>query len=156
MPHFRKQSFKLMRSQSISLQIPVAPEWAMSMISPLLTPSSPTGTLPINIPEFQRVTISGDYCAGVGGKLLYIYIWISEAKKSTSKWHQFSYNLHDQLRCVFKVKYFECGGRLVDSFKKESIMSVHDTVITVWIFILCWSMNRLFCMCPHLLLLKVH
>ncbi|XP_016402343.1 AMP deaminase 3-like, partial [Sinocyclocheilus rhinocerous] len=60
----RKQSFKLMRSQSISLQLPVAPEWAMSVISPLLTPSSPTGPLSINIPEFQRVTISGDYCAG--------------------------------------------------------------------------------------------
>ncbi|KAL0167927.1 hypothetical protein M9458_036149, partial [Cirrhinus mrigala] len=58
----RKQSFKMVRSQSVSLQMPVNLDW--SMISPMLTPSSPTGPMPINIPEFQRVTISGDYCAG--------------------------------------------------------------------------------------------
>uniref|UniRef100_A0A8C1GWG7 AMP deaminase n=1 Tax=Cyprinus carpio TaxID=7962 RepID=A0A8C1GWG7_CYPCA len=49
---------------SISLQS-VAPDWAMSVIAPLLTPSTPIGPLPVNIPEFQRVTISGDYCAGI-------------------------------------------------------------------------------------------
>uniref|UniRef100_A0A8C1GZ66 AMP deaminase n=1 Tax=Cyprinus carpio TaxID=7962 RepID=A0A8C1GZ66_CYPCA len=58
------KDFKLMRSQSISLQS-VAPDWAMSVIAPLLTPSTPIGPLPVNIPEFQRVTISGDYCAGI-------------------------------------------------------------------------------------------
>jgi len=40
----------------------------MSVISPLLNPSTATGLKPKNIPEFQRVTISGDYCAGVGHK----------------------------------------------------------------------------------------
>lgn len=65
-PHSRKQSFKLLRSHSVSLQIPNVSEWAMSVISPLLTPSTDAETVPINIPEFQRVTISGDYCAGVG------------------------------------------------------------------------------------------
>lgn len=91
----RKQSFKLMRSQSISLQIPVAPEWAMSVISPLLTPSSPTGPLPINIPEFQRVTISGDYCAGItvedyeqAAKTLLTALFIRE-KYSRLAYHRF-------------------------------------------------------------------
>lgn len=74
MPRSRKQSFKLMRSHSMSLQIPNISEWAMSVISPLLTPSTDGETVPINIPEFQRVTISGDYCAGVGEKNMIIKI----------------------------------------------------------------------------------
>jgi len=66
MPHFRRQSLELLRSQY--LQIPITSDWAMSVISPLLNPSTATGLKPKNIPEFQRVTISGDYCAGVGDK----------------------------------------------------------------------------------------
>ncbi|KAK3569744.1 hypothetical protein QTP86_004067 [Hemibagrus guttatus] len=61
----RKQSFKLIRSQSISLQIPGASEWAMSVIGPLLTPATSEAPAASNVPEFQRVTISGDYCAGI-------------------------------------------------------------------------------------------
>ncbi|XP_056622235.1 AMP deaminase 3b isoform X1 [Triplophysa dalaica] len=61
----RKKSFKLIRSNSVSFQIPNASEWAMSIIAPLLTPSTDEETAAINIPEFQRVTISGDYCAGI-------------------------------------------------------------------------------------------
>ncbi|XP_058244173.1 AMP deaminase 3b isoform X2 [Hemibagrus wyckioides] len=61
----RKQSFKLIRSQSISLQIPCASEWAMSVIGPLLTPATSDAPAVSNVPEFQRVTISGDYCAGI-------------------------------------------------------------------------------------------
>lgn len=38
----------------------------MSVIGPLLTPDMPESPVPSNVPEFQRVTISGDYCAGVG------------------------------------------------------------------------------------------
>lgn len=64
-PNCRKKSFKMIRSQSMSLQIPGVSEWAMSMI-PLLTPDTSEKPAPSNIPEFQRVTISGDYCAGVG------------------------------------------------------------------------------------------
>ncbi|TRZ01498.1 hypothetical protein DNTS_033909 [Danionella cerebrum] len=60
----RKQSFKMMRTQSMSLQIPVATDWGI--IAPLLTPSTPEVVMSVNVPEFQRVTISGDYCAGVG------------------------------------------------------------------------------------------
>ncbi|XP_047678285.1 AMP deaminase 3b isoform X2 [Tachysurus fulvidraco] len=61
----RKKSFKLIRSQSISLQIPGASEWAMSVIGPLLNPAISEAPGESNVPEFQRVTISGDYCAGI-------------------------------------------------------------------------------------------
>ncbi|KAM9481038.1 AMP deaminase 3b isoform 1-T4 [Clarias gariepinus] len=61
----RKKSFKLMRTQSVSLQIPGASEWAMSVIRPLLTPDIPDAPVLTNVPEFQRVTVNGDYCAGV-------------------------------------------------------------------------------------------
>uniref|UniRef100_A0A4W4F756 AMP deaminase n=1 Tax=Electrophorus electricus TaxID=8005 RepID=A0A4W4F756_ELEEL len=57
----RKKSFKMMRSQSISLQAPGMADWAMSVISPIVPPEKHTD----NIPEFQRMTISGDHCAGI-------------------------------------------------------------------------------------------
>ncbi|MGH0138906.1 UNVERIFIED_CONTAM: hypothetical protein FKN15_053274 [Acipenser sinensis] len=60
----RKKSFMMMRSHS--LQIPVNSDWAMSIISPLLSASASSMTsIADSVPEFQRVTISGDYCAGV-------------------------------------------------------------------------------------------
>lgn len=50
----------LKRSQSLSLQIPTgAGEWIASL------PCTPEPGLPQAFPDFQRVTISGDYCAGV-------------------------------------------------------------------------------------------
>ncbi|MGH0130211.1 UNVERIFIED_CONTAM: hypothetical protein FKN15_041722 [Acipenser sinensis] len=62
----RKKSFKMIRSHSMSLQIPVNQDWAMSIISPLLSPSASSVTsMTDSVPEFQRVTISGDYCAGI-------------------------------------------------------------------------------------------
>lgn len=71
---FRKKSFKMIRSQSLSLQMPTQPDWkgpptttpAMSPATPVL--SGATCQLvpaPFAMPEYQRVTISGDYCAGV-------------------------------------------------------------------------------------------
>uniref|UniRef100_A0A671LTK9 AMP deaminase n=1 Tax=Sinocyclocheilus anshuiensis TaxID=1608454 RepID=A0A671LTK9_9TELE len=72
-----------------------APDWAMSVISPLLTPSTPIGPLPIDIPEFQRVTISGDYCAGItvedyeqAAKALLTALFIRE-KYSRLAYHRF-------------------------------------------------------------------
>ncbi|XP_042562998.1 AMP deaminase 3-like isoform X2 [Clupea harengus] len=62
----RKKNFKLRRSQSMSQQFPsVCPDWAFSVIAPLIstTDGAPPEREPV--PEFQRVTISGDYCAGV-------------------------------------------------------------------------------------------
>ncbi|XP_033909073.3 AMP deaminase 3-like isoform X1 [Acipenser ruthenus] len=62
----RKKCFMMMRSHSMSLQIPVNSDWAMSIISPLLSASaSSVNSIAESVPEFQRVTISGDYCAGV-------------------------------------------------------------------------------------------
>ncbi|KAL8169851.1 UNVERIFIED_CONTAM: AMP deaminase 3 [Gekko kuhli] len=67
----RKKSFKMIRSQSLSLQIP-SQEWKPPTAAPVISP--PTPVLPgafqscqgtYDVPEFQRVTISGDYCAGV-------------------------------------------------------------------------------------------
>lgn len=60
----------------------------MSVIGPLISPSTPDVPVPSNVPEFQRVTISGDYCAGVGaviysviaelGKTLFLQIRVKE------------------------------------------------------------------------------
>lgn len=71
---FRKKSFKMIRSQSLSLQMPTQQDWkgpptaspAMSPATPVLPgiTSQPAPAL-YAMPEFQRVTISGDYCAGV-------------------------------------------------------------------------------------------
>ncbi|XP_046720008.1 AMP deaminase 3b isoform X2 [Silurus meridionalis] len=61
----RKKSLRLIRSQSISLQIPGASEWAKTVIAPLLTPDIPDSPEISNAPEFQRVSISGDYCSGI-------------------------------------------------------------------------------------------
>uniref|UniRef100_A0A8C6T137 AMP deaminase n=1 Tax=Neogobius melanostomus TaxID=47308 RepID=A0A8C6T137_9GOBI len=62
----RRQSFKIIRSQSLSFQISLPPEMrALGVVTPFLTPSSTSGSLLENCPDFQRVTISGDYCAGL-------------------------------------------------------------------------------------------
>lgn len=73
----RKKSFKMIRSQSLSLQIPTH-EWKAPSISPIRSPESADQPVIADVPdsaqapaaenevpEFQRVTISGDYCAGV-------------------------------------------------------------------------------------------
>ncbi|XP_035011866.2 AMP deaminase 3 isoform X1 [Hippoglossus stenolepis] len=58
----KKLSFMLKRSQSVSLQMPVSGDWAQAMVSPLLSPVTADHE---SFPDFQRVTISGDYCAGI-------------------------------------------------------------------------------------------
>ncbi|XP_058714425.1 AMP deaminase 3 isoform X1 [Poecile atricapillus] len=67
----RKKSFKMIRSQSLSLQIPPQ-EWKAPPANPVLSPATPVlpsafvpVQVPYDVPEFQRVSISGDYCAGV-------------------------------------------------------------------------------------------
>ncbi|XP_019311829.1 AMP deaminase 3 isoform X1 [Panthera pardus] len=70
----RKKSFKMIRSQSLSLQMPTQQDWkGAPTASPVLSPTTPVfpgATFqptpgPYAIPEFQRVIISGDYCAGI-------------------------------------------------------------------------------------------
>ncbi|KAM3624960.1 uncharacterized protein V6R79_004327 [Siganus canaliculatus] len=62
----RKKSLKMFRSQSMSLQIPTNSDWTRSVtVTPYLTPSSTYSSMLENCPDYQRVTISGDYCAGI-------------------------------------------------------------------------------------------
>ncbi|KAM7397143.1 hypothetical protein PAMP_020140 [Pampus punctatissimus] len=61
----KKKSFMLKRSQSVSLQIPTSVDWAPSMNSSLFSPTATEPSLPQCVLDFQRVTISGDYCAGI-------------------------------------------------------------------------------------------
>ncbi|KAM9352448.1 AMP deaminase 3b isoform 1-T1 [Symphorus nematophorus] len=61
----KKKNFMLKRSQSMSLQIPISGDWSQSVVSSILSPTTPEPHLPEGFPDFQRVTISGDYCAGI-------------------------------------------------------------------------------------------
>lgn len=64
----------MIRSQSLSLQMPTQQDWkGPPTVSPTMSPATPLvpgaaskpGPAPYAMPEYQRVTISGDYCAGV-------------------------------------------------------------------------------------------
>ncbi|KAL7878703.1 hypothetical protein AOLI_G00096770 [Acnodon oligacanthus] len=109
----RKRSLKLIRSQSVSLQIPGAADWAMSVISPLLTPDTTGPAVPDNVPEFQRVTISGDYCAGItvedyeqAAKSLLKALFIRE-KYSRLAYHRFPRTTAKFLRSANNEKWNE-------------------------------------------------
>ncbi|XP_052008961.1 AMP deaminase 3-like isoform X1 [Xyrauchen texanus] len=149
----RKQSFKLMRSHSMSLQIPNARDWAMSVISPLLTPT--VDSLPINIPEFQRVTISGDYCAGItvedyeqAAKALLAALFIRE-KYSRLAYHRFPRTTARFLRSANNEKWSEeeevlpdicpCPSEGQDPYSMEDIpqnlnycLKMKDGIINVY------------------------
>nr|XP_055029886.1 AMP deaminase 3b isoform X3 [Misgurnus anguillicaudatus] len=118
----RKKSFKLLRTHSMSLQLPNASEWAMSIISPLMSPSTEEGPAPFNIPEFQRVTISGDYCAGItvedyeqAAKTLLTALFIRE-KYSRLAYHQFPRITARFLRSANNEKWSEEDEVLPDIF----------------------------------------
>lgn len=56
----------MIRSQSMSLQMPMNVDWIRSLaVSPFMSSSSTCSSVPDSCPDYQRVTISGDYCAGV-------------------------------------------------------------------------------------------
>lgn len=55
----------LKRSQSVSLQLPEGFDLTPFEVSPVPTPAASENFLPVSFPDYQRVTISGDYCAGV-------------------------------------------------------------------------------------------
>ncbi|XP_023680290.2 AMP deaminase 3-like isoform X2 [Paramormyrops kingsleyae] len=57
----RKKNFQLKRSQSISLQMTGSPDISNYVETPGVTSDI---IMPHDVPEYQRVTISGDYCAG--------------------------------------------------------------------------------------------
>lgn len=76
--YFRRRSLKMIRSQSMSLQFPMNADWIRSLaVSPFLSSSSTCSSVPESCPDYQRVTISGDYCAGVSrsNKTILIIQW---------------------------------------------------------------------------------
>lgn len=63
---YRRKSLKIIRSQSISLQIPGSTDSSrVDGVLPLMSSSYMSSSGLETLPDFQRVTISGDYCAGV-------------------------------------------------------------------------------------------
>ncbi|XP_013982168.2 AMP deaminase 3 [Salmo salar] len=119
----RKKSFKMIRSQSASLQglqIPVTAEWARSVVTPFLSPSSTCSSLPETCPEYQRVTISGDYCAGItvedyeqAAKTLMKALFIRE-KYSRLAYHRFPRTVAQFLRSAENQTWKEEDGVLPD------------------------------------------
>lgn len=72
----------LIRSKTLSLQIPGASDHPDSKtVTPSGSTSSSFSSVAESCPDFQRVTISGDYCAGVCARrfqelcILYICIF---------------------------------------------------------------------------------
>ncbi|XP_062419159.1 AMP deaminase 3b isoform X3 [Pungitius pungitius] len=61
----KKRSFRLKRSQSVSSQIPGDDDLVRSRLSPVLDSDATEPLAREDFPDFQRVTISGDYCAGI-------------------------------------------------------------------------------------------
>ncbi|KAI4901661.1 hypothetical protein NFI96_012834 [Prochilodus magdalenae] len=117
----RKRSLKMIRSQSISLQIPGAADWAMSVIKPLLTPETTGPPVLDDVPEFQRVTISGDYCAGItvedyeqAAKSLLKALFIRE-KYSRLAYHRFPRTTAKFLRSANNEQWNEEEEVLPDS-----------------------------------------
>uniref|UniRef100_A0A8C1VL84 Adenosine monophosphate deaminase 3a n=1 Tax=Cyprinus carpio TaxID=7962 RepID=A0A8C1VL84_CYPCA len=94
----QSKSFKMIRSQSMSLQIPLSTDSVRGVVTPLISPSSTCSSISQNFPEYQRVTISGDYCAGItvedyeqAAKSLLKALFFKKKKKKYSKlaYHRF-------------------------------------------------------------------
>ncbi|KAJ7986081.1 hypothetical protein DPEC_G00347100 [Dallia pectoralis] len=119
----RRKTLKMIRSQSASLQglqIPVTMEWGRSVVAPFLSPSSTCPTLPENCPEYQRVTISGDYCAGItvedyeqAAKTLMKALFIRE-KYSRLAYHRFPRTVAQFLRSAENQRWTEEDELLPD------------------------------------------
>uniref|UniRef100_A0A8B9L8I9 AMP deaminase n=1 Tax=Astyanax mexicanus TaxID=7994 RepID=A0A8B9L8I9_ASTMX len=93
----------------------------MSVVSPLLTPDTAGPPVPDNIPEFQRVTISGDYCAGItvedyeqAAKSLLKALFIRE-KYSRLAYHRFPRTTAKFLRSANNEKFSEEDEVLPDT-----------------------------------------
>ncbi|KAL3065497.1 hypothetical protein OYC64_015631 [Pagothenia borchgrevinki] len=114
----RRQSLKMIRSQSMSLQIP---DLTRSVtVTPYMTPSSTCSSVQENSPEYQRVTISGDYCAGItvedyeqAAKSLFKALLIRE-KYSKLAYHKFCRTTAKFLRSTEHIKWSEEDDVLPD------------------------------------------
>uniref|UniRef100_A0A665URR6 AMP deaminase n=1 Tax=Echeneis naucrates TaxID=173247 RepID=A0A665URR6_ECHNA len=110
----RKKSLKMIRSQSMSLQIPVNADWTRSLAAtPFLSPSSTCSSVQENCPDYQRVTISGDYCAGItvedyeqAAKSLFKALLIRE-KYSKLAYHRFCRTAAQFLRRAEAMRWSE-------------------------------------------------
>ncbi|TNN86600.1 AMP deaminase 3 [Liparis tanakae] len=117
----RKKSLKMIRSQSMSLQSQVNTDCTRSAaVTPYLTPSSTFSSVPENCPEYQRVTISGDYCAGItvedyeqAAKSLFKALLIRE-KYSKLAYHRFCRTTAQFLRSAENMRWSEDDEVLPD------------------------------------------
>ncbi|XP_068602060.1 AMP deaminase 3 [Brachionichthys hirsutus] len=134
----RRKSLKMIRSQSMCLQIPVNADWTRSAgVPPFLSPSSTCSSVPETCPEYQRVTISGDYCAGVtvedyeqAAKSLFKALLIRE-KYSKLAYHRFCRTTAQFLRSSENTRWREedevlpdmspCSTDGEDPYSMESI-----------------------------------
>ncbi|XP_032446077.1 AMP deaminase 3b isoform X1 [Xiphophorus hellerii] len=111
----RKKTFLLKRSQSISMQ----DDWRAS---PQPTPGGAEASLPENFPDYQRVTISGDYCAGItvedyeqAARSLFKALVIRE-KYSKLVYHRFPRTAAKYLRDGENLKWSEDDEVLPDTW----------------------------------------
>uniref|UniRef100_A0A671PQ38 AMP deaminase n=1 Tax=Sinocyclocheilus anshuiensis TaxID=1608454 RepID=A0A671PQ38_9TELE len=165
----RSKSFKMIRSQSMSLQIPLSTENVRGMVTPLISPSSTCSSISQNFPEYQRVTISGDYCAGItvedyeqAAKSLLKALFIRE-KYSKLAYHRFPWTTAKFLRNAANERWTEedeilpdicpCPGEGQDPYSMENIpdnlnyqMKMKDGIIYVYENIEALSMNKPRCL----------
>ncbi|XP_029315750.1 AMP deaminase 3 [Cottoperca gobio] len=110
----RKKSLKMIRSQSMSLQISVNTDCTRSVtVTPHMSPSSTCSSVQENYPDYQRVTISGDYCAGItledyeqAAKSLFKALLIRE-KYSKLAYHGFCRTTAKFLRSTENMRWSE-------------------------------------------------
>ncbi|XP_067256283.1 AMP deaminase 3 isoform X3 [Chanodichthys erythropterus] len=165
----RKKSFKIIRSQSMSLQIPLSTETVRGVVTPLISPSSTCSSISQNFPEYQRVIISGDYCAGItvedyeqAAKSLLKALFIRE-KYSKLAYHRFPRTTAQFLRIAANERWTEedetlpdicpCPGEGEDPYSMENIpenlnyqMKMKDGIIYVYESNEALSMNKPRCL----------
>ncbi|XP_041839552.1 AMP deaminase 3 isoform X2 [Melanotaenia boesemani] len=119
----RKKSLKMIRSQSLSLQMPLNTDCSLSgTVTPLLSPTSTCSSVAETCPDFQRVTISGDYCAGItvedyeqAAKSLFKALLLRE-KYSKLAYHRFCRTTSQFLRSAENMKWSEEDEVLPDMY----------------------------------------
>ncbi|XP_037103731.1 AMP deaminase 3 [Syngnathus acus] len=112
----RRKSLKMIRSQSMSMQISGNLDWTWPRApTPYLSPSSSSlcSSITEYCPDYQRVTISGDYCAGItvedyeqAAKSLLKALLIRE-KYSKLAYHRFCRTTTQFLRRAENVRWSE-------------------------------------------------
>ncbi|KAM4744831.1 AMP deaminase 3 [Anableps anableps] len=108
----RRKSLRLIRSKSLSMQIHGNVDYPDSRtVTPSVSTSSTFSAVAENCPDFQRVTISGDYCAGVtvedyeqAAKSLFKALLLRE-KYSKLAYHRFCRTTSQFLRSAENLKW---------------------------------------------------